>query len=165
VTQNATQPEVTKVKVRLCHLGNVLLEGHKLGSTYALVRDGEVSLASEDRRHFVASKHGGNVGCIYEFDATSSDAASIYPASYSFVCHARDGEIRMDPSMLLEFEQAHRAARDMKENKTTEKRAKERNLLRETLEPVRVAYRNLPNTQRAAFLARVMQYVLTGPTE
>lgn len=142
MTQNSTQPEVTKVKVKLCYLGNVLLEGNKLGSTYALVEDGKVNL--NHRRHFVASKHGGNVGCVYEFDATSSDATSIYPASYSFVCHARDGEIRMDPSTLLEFEQAHRAARDMKESKTTEKRAKERNLLRETLEPV---------------------YVLTGPTE
>lgn len=152
-------------KIKLVFVGACVLNTKKKGGVFYRISDEEIArgvMADELPREMVfgwdIAGKCGRPGTIYEFETPpdKADGSSIFGGTMRFQSRLKSDD------RVLEWQVKHDALLRELDMKAREKSEKNRDLVQEQLEPLRVVYRGLSAARRAAFLAKVIHYMLRG---
>lgn len=112
------------------------------------------SLDDADSRMLCWKKLKWHVGAVIEVEARDTNAESIFPGTASLLGRWQNEDD------IVRWKSFDTAWADYFDAKKSLAKAKNENALRDALDPVREAYKRLPNIQRAQLIARVVQYIV-----
>jgi hypothetical protein len=157
---NEGEPKQESVKIFLVSIGLVGVEdGKEVWQGFHLMTAAEASAGvfeTDDPERKVlayAKPTHFRPGAIIEVEAKRPDGSSIFSGTARWV------GLYDDKAQVTEWAARSEAWKALQDGKKAVAREKARSPLREALEPVRAAYRALPNVQRAQLIAKVVQII------